>query len=304
MSKRHRSQQPRQGLAQPKSVSSPPPIGASGALIDVVLSVYGEWAFAERAIASLPAAMQGINETYRVFVTDNGTPVWRNTEGQSIEPEAQAQSIKDSLRPVDRFTRLPDNVGFPAVYNKLVLQGTAPLVLILTSDVFLHPGAVTALVRAMDDPQVGVAGPLLIFPEGTKAGPAERVQHAGIAFDIRGKPIHQFIGWTPENPRVTRGSDVSAVTGACFLTRRSIWRAVGGFAEVYGQGTYEDVDYCFAVRAGGAKVLYVPEARGYHVVGGSFQAGANRRQFDLARNETIFQGRWGHMLAWDEWRRW
>lgn len=301
---RHGRKKRREEKASAGPKPAPQPPTASRALVDIVMPIYGEWSFAEKALDCIPQAASGLAEPYRVIVVDNGTPPWSDANGATVSPQDQAIAVKERMRPGDVFFRIEENEGYPAACNKAAGRGISPLILILTADVYLMPGALTHMVRALDDPSIGVVGPLLIFPEGTKAGPAGRVQHAGIAFDIRGKAYHQFLGWTPENPRVQKPAELAAVTGACFLTRRNLWKQIGGFSEVYGKGTYEDMEYCFAVRQGGAKVLYLPAARGYHVVGGSLQGGANRAGFALPVNETVFRGRWQHMLSWDDWRRW
>lgn len=274
------------------------------ALVDVILPIYGDWSYAERAVDCLEAAFNPSNDPYRIIIVDNGTPPWSNQQGQSVSPQDQAIGIKSKLRPQDAFFRLEENRGYPGGMNFAASKGNSPLILLLTSDVWLFPGAAVKLIREMDNPDVGVAGPMLIFPPGATNGPAERIQHAGLAFNMAGKPFHVFLGWTPDNPKANKKIDVAAVTGACFVTRRSLWEQVGGFFVGYGAGTYEDVDYCFAIRSGGHKAVYVPEARGYHAVGGSISTGSQHGGFNLPLNETIFRGRWANMLAWDEWRRW
>lgn len=291
---------------RPGKSNSPPPNYRDprpSALVDVVVPVYGEWTLAEKALDHLPAAMAGVNEGYRVIVVDNGTPAWQDQTGRKIEPAEQAKAVRERLRPQDAFYRLDENKGYPGAVDFAVSKGRSPLILILTSDVFMRPGSILPLVRELDNPEVGVVGPKLLFPEGSPHGPAETIQHAGIGIDIEGKPFHCFLGWRGDNPKVNRREEVAAVTGACFLTRRTLWEGIGGFYTGYGAGTYEDMDYCFAVRSGGAKVIYQPLSVGYHFVGGSIVQGAGNRGFNLGMNATIFNGRWGHMLAWDEWRR-
>lgn len=273
------------------------------AMVDILVPVYGEWALAEKAVASLPKACDGLWEGYRVIVVDNGTPAWQDNQGAIINPAEQAIGLRKLLRPQDAFFRLEKNAGYPGGLNFAASKGSSPLLLIVTADVELTPRAATVLVRKMDDPTIGVVGPLLLFPEGSQNGPAERVQHAGMAFDIRGRPFHQFLGWTPDHPKVAKESEVAAITGACFITRRAIWKELGGLFPGYGAGTFEDIDFCFGARALGHRVVYTPDARGYHAVGGSIAAGT-QRGFNLTVNETIFKGRWATMLAWDEWRRW
>jgi GT2 family glycosyltransferase len=273
------------------------------ALVDVVMPIYGEWALAEKALDALPAAMSGIAEGYRVIVVDNGTPAWKDQTGRTVAPGEQAAAVKERMRPQDGFFRLEENKGYPGGLNFAVSKGRSPLIFIVTADVLMQPGSALPLVRELDNSQVGIVGPKLLFPEGSPHGPADTIQHAGIGFDIGGRPFHCFIGWRSDNPKVNKREEVAAVTGACLMTRRTLWSQMGGLYEGYGAGTFEDIDFCFACRQAGAKVIYQPLSVGYHWVGGSIVQGAGSRGFNLAMNETIFKGRWAHMLAWDEWRR-
>jgi GT2 family glycosyltransferase len=273
--------------------------------VDVILPIYGEWNLAAQALAALPEAAAGMTEPYRVLVVDNASPPLPKADGGETKPAELAEGIRSLLRRGDGLFRLDQNKGYPGAANYGASRGNAPLILMLTSDVVLQPAALHHMVKEMDEKEVGVVGLKLLFPtKDSPHGPAGSVQHAGLAFDIRGKPFHIFIGWRPDNPRVNQRREMSAVTGACFLTRRSLWTQIGGFWEGYGRGTFEDVEYCFSVRRAGAKVLYCPLAVGYHLVSGSRLAGANQAGFALPINESHWRGRCHDMLAWDEFRYW
>lgn len=274
-------------------------------LLDILIPIFGEWDLAEKALAAIPEACEGLNDNYRITVLDNGTPSWTDNDGNEIDPRDQANGVKDLLRPEDRFIRVEQNMGYPGGLNYLVAHSTgAPLMLILTSDVELQAKAIFYMVKVMDDPSVGMVGPKLVFPPGSPHGPAETIQHAGVAFSIKGDPFHILIGWPKDHPKANFACDVGAVTGACFVTRRRLWLDIGGLKPEYGAGTYEDMEYCFEVRERELRIVYFPDAWGYHYVGGSIKQGANPNGFNLAMNRMIFRGRWAHRLAWDEWRRW
>ena len=51
----------------------------------------------------------------------------------------------------------------------------------------------------------------------------------------------------------------SAVTGACLMTRRSVFDEVGGFAPSTWVG-YSDVDYCLRLRQIGLRIVFQPFA--------------------------------------------
>ena len=260
-----------------------------------------------RAISCIPSAALGLGRDYRIILIDNGTPPWVPSADQQetpVTPEQQAEPVKKLLRPSDTFVRLEKNIGYPGAMNTAASRGTSPYILITTADVYLEPAAITTMAKELDqNEKIGVVAPLLMFPlDESPHGPPGGVQSAGIAFDIQGNPFHVFIGWTPENPRVKIRREMQAVTGACFMTRRSLWNQVGGFAPIYGQGTYEDMEYCFSVRSLGYSVVFQPESQAYHFAGGSIVQGAGKSGFPLALNATIFKGRWAHALEWDAYK--
>lgn len=265
----------------------------SSNLVDIVLNIYGEEEFLPRCLDAIPEAAGDV--TYRVIAVDNASPgdgIWDILRGRNDVAKV----------------RLKENVGYPGGMNAGFIRGSAPLVVFLTADVFLYPGAIENMIRTMDDPDIGVAAGKWIFPDDPAPphSPPGTIQHAGMAFNIQGKPFHIFIGWSPDHPKVNEKRDMAAVTGACFITRRRLFKTIGGFNEAYGKGTYEDVEYCFSVREHGLRVVYDPSIEGEHYAGGSLIKGAGKggNGFDIFRNESIFKARFAHMLVWDEWRYW
>lgn len=278
---------------KPTVIRIPPPM----VHVDVVIPIYGKLDFFKKCLECLPTAFKSPpawnserSVSYRVLALDNGSP----------DPGAKA--IATSYPGHIRFERLKENVGFPKGCNLASKWGNAPLILFLNTDCFLEPGAGLILAEEMDNnPDYGVIGPKLLFPEDTPQGPAGRVQHAGIDLNIRGEAVHTFIGWTANNPRVNKPAEVFAITGAALMTRRNIWQEVGGFFEGYGVGTWEDVDYCLTVRVLKYKIRYEPTAVGYHWVGAS--AIENKVAYPLNDNSQIFHYKFQGKLFWSEWSR-
>jgi len=195
-------------------------------------------------------------------------------------------------------------LGFSAAANRVIRQGTSPLVLFITDDIILHEGTLEALVRRMDDPEIGLCGLKLIFPKNSTDPnrPAGRVQHIGHAIDINGEVVHPLIGWKPENPKCCISRECQSVTGGVFIIRRNDFLKSGGFFEGYGRGYYEDVDLCFAIRNTGKKVFIDAEATADHVTNASFtKAGVF---VPMEQNKTILRSRWGNIMQNDSWNFW
>ena len=96
--------------------------------------------------------------------------------------------------------------------------------------------------------------------------PDDTIQHAGIC--VTGGAAGHL------NKNLPRGQwgyfaladatqDLSAVTAACVITKRSAFEAVGGFTEELAVA-FNDIDYCLKLREKGLLVVYTPEAELYH----------------------------------------
>ena len=253
--------------------------------VDVVIPVYGEFKFLQTCLEKLPAAMGDLK--YQVYIVDNASP-----------DRVVAESFWSEHPNVGRVAKLKQNIGYPGACNAGVRFGKAPYVLILTPDVWYEPNAVVEmLARMKSDPKIGIVCPKLLFPDNSPNGRAGTVQHAGIDFNIRAEPMHTFIGWSADHPKVNVACEVPACTGASFLTRRAFWNQVQGFFEGYGVGTFEDVEYCLTLGSLGYSVWYEPKAVGTHYVN------ATQQGYPLGLNSQIFQVRCGQLLSWTEWLR-
>lgn len=261
---------------------------SSHALVDVIIPVHGSFPYVRRCLEALQAQTF---KDFNVIICDDASP-----------DQDEADEFYKSLTGV-RVIRSKQNVGFGASCNRAAAEGKSPLILFLNSDCIMEPGCLAALVMELDDPKVGVAGGLLMFPEDSRWGKPGKVQHAGMAIDITGKPYHPFLGWTPVNPRVLQRRVCSSVTGALFMTRRKIFKTLDGFDyKYYGRGTYEDVDFCLKVRQGRLDVIYTPNARAQHYVGES--SASSQKAFPLQQNFQRFFTRWGQLAEWDECETW
>ena len=112
----------------------------------------------------------------------------------------------------------------------------------------------------LEQDDVGAVGPVLLYPDST-------VQHAGIVLGPRGTADHVMRGFPAESDGYA-GSlscvrEVTAVTGACLVTRRETYLTLGGLVEHYATH-YQDVDFCLRLRRKGLRILCVPDAKLVH----------------------------------------
>jgi N-acetylglucosaminyl-diphospho-decaprenol L-rhamnosyltransferase len=162
------------------------------------------------------------------------------------------------------------NLGYGAGANRGIAATTQEVVVVANPDVVVHPGALDALIGALDaDPTLAIVGPRISDPDGRRYPSARRFPSA---VDALG---HVLLGTVmPGNPftRRYRMDDFSAtgtvlvdwVSGACLVARRQALEELGGFDEAYFMYA-EDMDLCRRAHEAGWAVGYVLDAEVTHV---------------------------------------
>ncbi|MGH9102585.1 MAG: glycosyltransferase family 2 protein, partial [Acidimicrobiales bacterium] len=182
-------------------------------------------------------------------------------DNDSEEPETLA--LMDRLAEQDsvRLVNHPGAFNWSAVNNHGVAEAAGHYLLFANNDLEARsPGWLRAMVEQAQRPAVGAVGARLLYPDGA-------IQHAGVVLGMGGTAGHVYVGLPPGEPgymamaRVIR--DVSAVTGACLLTRREVFEAVGGFDESYAVA-FNDIDFCLRVGEAGYRIVYTPLAELVH----------------------------------------
>jgi N-acetylglucosaminyl-diphospho-decaprenol L-rhamnosyltransferase len=165
---------------------------------------------------------------------------------------------------------------------------------LLNSDTEVPPTAFFTMVQFMDArPDVGIAGPKLILPDGSLDKACRR------SFPTPLVAFYHFSGLAkafPKSPRFARYNmtfvdpdqeiEVDSVVGAYMQLRREAINDVGLLDEtffMYG----EDLDWAYRVKKAGWKVVYHPEVTVWHIKRASSRK-SQKAQFEFYRAMLIF----------------
>jgi GT2 family glycosyltransferase len=194
-------------------------------------------------------------------------------------------------------------MGYGGTLNRAAKSAKAPYLAIVTDDVEINPDYFDNLVEVMKDETIGIVGARLLFPENSTSPnrPAGKIQHVGLAMDIRGNVVHPLIGWSSDNPKTKISREVFAVTGALFTIRTRLFKAVRGFNPAYGLGYYEDVDMCLAVRQLGFRIWLDANIGGIHYTNASSEKNPSLFGNSYQQNAMTFRAKWANsgLLGFD-----
>jgi N-acetylglucosaminyl-diphospho-decaprenol L-rhamnosyltransferase len=154
-------------------------------------------------------------------------------------------------------------LGYGANLNKGAALTSAELVLAANPDAVPEPGAVDAL-RAFvaAHPRCGVAGPRMVFPDGSPQ-PSRRRFPTVIGTIVRRTPLRRVVRqrrhYHLDEDQPVEPVEADWMLGGFLLLRRSMLDDLGGFDEgfrLYG----EDIDLQYRAQRSGWERWYVPQA--------------------------------------------
>lgn len=197
-----------------------------------------------------------------IAVVDNGSE------------DGSVSAIRDRFPDVDLIEN-DTNRGFGPANNQVLEGFDSDYYVLFNNDAEPEEGWLTPLVEyAEENPDVGVQGPELRFPNG-------RVHSGGFFGPFGG--YRRLV----EMGEITTPEDVDWVGGAVFFVRQEVVDEVGTLDEIFAPIYFEEVDYCWRVADSGYRVVFNPEGAVTH--DGSDQDESDNVVFLLKKHELLFK---------------
>lgn len=185
-----------------------------------------------------------------------------------------------------RVIRNDRNLGYSGANNQATLEARGCVLVFLNPDTeLLARDALERLVVAAEAPGVGLAGPLLLNPDGSLQPSCAPFPGVGRALLVasgafRLLPDRLRARLAPDQWSHDRAIDTDWVMGAALAARAELFAQLGGFwSTMYA----EEEDLAYRVRARGLRVRFEPSARVMHVGNHS----GSRRWTDAERAAVI-----------------
>lgn len=191
-------------------------------------------------------------ENYEIIIVENNSTT-----------EEIFQYYKElSQDPRIRLLRWKKEFNYSAINNYGVSHARGEYLIFLNNDVkIITPGWIKEMLGVCQRPEVGAVGVKLIYPDNT-------IQHAGCVIGIGGIAGHMFVDMPANRTgylhKASILQDMSAVTAACMMMKRTAFEEAGGFTEKLAVA-FNDVDLCLKVRKNEKLIVYDPYVQLYHM---------------------------------------
>ena len=190
-----------------------------------------------------------------------------------------------------RVIKWENEFNYSAINNFAVKQAKGEYILLLNNDMeVISKRWLEEMLMHAQRKNVGIVGAKLYYPD-------DSIQHAGVILGIGGVAGHSHKYFNRSQMgfagRLKVVQNLSAVTAACLMVKKSIYDEVGGLDEGF-KVAFNDVDFCMKVREKGYLCIFTPYAELYHYE--SKSRGAENTPEKVARfNSEIdrFESKWG-----------
>ncbi|WP_433704599.1 glycosyltransferase family 2 protein [Paraburkholderia sacchari] len=218
-------------------------------LVSIVIPTRDGLELLEQCIDSV--TKKTLYRNYEIIVVDNG----------SVHPKTMAYFEQISRLPNVRVIRDDAPFNFSALNNRAVDIARGEYICLMNNDVeVVSPEWLSEMVSVAHQPGVGAVGACLWYPDDT-------LQHGGVVIGLGGIAGHMHLklgrGEFGYFGRGVALQNLSAVTAACLVVSKAVYKEVGGL-DVELAVAFNDVDFCLKIVEAGYRNVWTPHAELYH----------------------------------------
>ncbi|MFK5971445.1 MAG: glycosyltransferase family 2 protein [Candidatus Marithrix sp.] len=252
-------------------------------LVSIIIPIKDKPDMLQRCIASITKLTSYPN--WEIIIIDNGS-----TEPETLQLLTEYQVVHQVFKYNIAF-------NFSKLVNYGVQQAKGEIILLLNNDteVIEPTNWLQEMIGFAQHPEIGVVGCKLLYQQDNT------IQHAGLIGGIGGIANHSHKHFPVESNgyynRLAVVSNYSAVTGACLMVERKLWKS--GFDENLSIA-FNDVDFCLRLLDQGFRNIVLPQVTLYHHESKTRGLdNTSAKQTRLQIEASYMQQRWGIILEND-----
>lgn len=247
--------------------------------VSVIVLTYNNLSFTKACLESLEAHSD--YPGLEVIVVDNASS---DGSREFLGDWARQRSAAGHER---RLLLNDANLGFAAGNNVGLRVASGEVLVMLNNDTYVTPGWVRTLCNHLRrNPRLGLVGPVT-----NNIGNEARIE---IDYADMTQMIANAGRYTRKHPGCEH--PMATVAFFCVAMPRAVYQQLGGLDEDFGQGFFEDDDYCRRAEAAGWAIACAEDVFVHHHLSASFnQVKPEGRAELFRRNKAIYEAKWG---AW------
>ncbi len=236
-------------------------------LVSIVILGFNQVEYTKRCLESI---LKYTRQKIELILVDNGSHDGTSAYFHSIP---NAKVIINST-----------NLGVAKGWNQGMRLATGEYILILNNDIIVGSNWLENMVRlAESDPEIGLVGPRSNYITGPQIVP-------NVPYNVEGEVQNFIEKWQKENE--LSAAEFVFVKGFCHLIPKRVFEQVGFYDERFGNGNFEDDDYCMRVHHHGFSAMIANDSFIHHFGSVSFKQDSVDWQQLMIENRKKYYAKW------------
>ena len=221
---------------------------------------------------------------------------YSNYEILVVENNSTSDEIFDYYKEIEKLEKVQvitwkEGFNYSAINNFAFKHTKGEFVILLNNDIeVITPNWIEEMLMYTQREDVGITGAKLYYPD-------DSIQHAGVIIGLNSVAGHSHGGFEKDDDgyagRLKVVQNLSAVTAACLMIKRSTFEEINGLDEEY-PVAFNDVDFCLRVREKGYLIIFNPFIEMYHYESKSRGIEDSPEKVKRFNNEVKrFKEKWG-----------
>jgi GT2 family glycosyltransferase len=240
--------------------------------VSIIIVTYNNLALNKLCLESVLRNTAHLN--FEVIVVDNNS-----TDGT---PEFLRRLAAEHAN--IRIILNPANHGFAGANNQGIAVSTGQALVLLNNDTVVPPGWLSRLLKHLNDPQVGMVGPVTNF-----VGNEAKVE-------VDYETWAEMESFAEERAREHEGeaASIRMLAMFCVALRRETYDSIGPLDEQFGIGMFEDDDYTQRLKVAGFRIVCASDAFVHHVGQATFKELIKTGEYEklFEENRRRFEAKW------------
>jgi GT2 family glycosyltransferase/glycosyltransferase involved in cell wall biosynthesis/SAM-dependent methyltransferase/tetratricopeptide (TPR) repeat protein len=243
----------------------------SASFTSIIVLAHNQWEDTGKCVQSIA---RHTPEPHEIILVDNGST--------DQTPRAMGALLFENPRVRVIINR--DNRGFAAGNNQGLAIARGDNVVLLNNDTVVTPGWLTRLLAVLKrHPDTGIVGPM-----------SNQVSGPQFVNEVSYTDVAQLPAFAESWAAAHDGQsfELGRAVGFCLLARREVIKHIGGLDERFGNGNFEDDDFCIRAQLAGFRIRAAKDAFIHHTGGQTFKGAKIDYRASLLRNWELFKTKW------------